>query len=282
MIMHDVGAKAGRAGRYIFAETSLRMPRRRANGICDEVVVSLTTFPARIDSLWKTLESLYGQSVAPGKIILNLSADEFPHKEMPSSLNKYLALGLEVDFSEGNMRSYKKLIPAVLAHPARTIVTADDDVVYPRRWLEKLVAAHRSAPSAIIGHRGTEIIFSGNAPAPYVDWPAARKQTPAERTFLTGMGGILYPPGSMPEMVTDVALAQELCPTADDIWFKAMSLLAKTTVIRILTERGDKFVTVREAQKSALRSVNVTQSANDKQFARVMDHFGLWGALRRS
>lgn len=264
--------------RYVAAEGALRTPRMSRKVEDSDVIVSLTTYPDRINIVWKTLETLFRQSVRPAKIVLVLSSDEFPDQVLPRVLEKYAAEGLQIVFVNGNTRSYKKLLPALDLYPDRSIVTADDDILYPHRWLEQLVEAHRQRPTHIIGHRGTAILEQGKGVAPYLEWPQADLRTPANRVFLTGSGGILYPPKSLPDMVSDTETALRLCPTADDIWFKAMSLLVGTPLSKVSDWQGD-FVTVREAQRSSLRELNVAQGRNDKQFENVMNHFSLWKYL---
>ena len=190
-----------------------------------------------------------------------------------------MEMGMEVVYGEGNIRSYKKLVPVMAMYPEKSIVTADDDVLYPRHWLRDLVVAHESRPSHILGHRGTVISGHGHNIEPYVAWHQANTQSASSRVFLTGMGGILYPPHSLPVNPThDMTLALQLAPTADDIWFKAMSMLAGTAVAKVSDNRGD-FATVRAQQTTSLRDINVSEGQNEVQFKAVMDHFDLWGRL---
>ena len=62
----------------------VRMPLRRnatyapLSGRRDGLVVSLTTFPARIDNLWMVLDSLFRQRTRPDKIVVALTQEEFP------------------------------------------------------------------------------------------------------------------------------------------------------------------------------------------------------------
>ena len=55
----------------------------------------------------------------------------FPQREenLPRDLLKLRSFGLTIDWCE-NLRSYKKLIPAIEKYPDDIIVTADDDVFY--------------------------------------------------------------------------------------------------------------------------------------------------------
>ncbi len=54
-------------------------------------------------------------------------------------------------------RSYKKIVPTLLAHPGAFIATADDDLYYPADWLERLVAAAKGGAgvACLRAHRVT-------------------------------------------------------------------------------------------------------------------------------
>ena len=49
-------------------------------------IVSITSFPARINEIWITIETLLRQSFKPDKIILWLGEEQFPDKQLPESL----------------------------------------------------------------------------------------------------------------------------------------------------------------------------------------------------
>lgn len=275
----SLASKIGRNLQYAVQEASLRVPFKGKGSIADDIVVSLTSYPGRIGTVWKTLETVYRQSVLPAAVVLVLATEEFQDKQLPDSVLKFQELGLRIMFVDKNIRSYKKLIPVMKEYGEKSIVTADDDVLYPHHWLGDLIGAHRSKPGTILGHRGTVIQGNGEYIEPYVAWPQATTRSPAVRLFLTGMGGVLYPPEFLRfEQTTDMDLAMELAPTADDIWFKAMALISGTNVSKVSDGRGD-FLTVRSAQRSSLRDINVSEGRNEIQFRAVMDHFDLWGSL---
>ncbi len=242
------------------------------------MIVSLTTYPARIESVAITIASIFAQSVLPDRVILVLSEEEFSESSLPPWVGAYVQHGLEVELVPGNTRSYKKLLPTLSRYPDRTIVTADDDIIYPRRWLEQLVEAQRLEPRTILGQRGTVISSINHTARPYVEWPHARVDSPPARVFLTGMGGILYPSGSLAPVVLDIDLAQQLCPTGDDIWFKVCGLLASTQS-RKISNRPAEYTVVKSSQETALRKSNILSTGNDLQFANAMNHFDLWHSL---
>ena len=57
----------------------------------DELIVSLTTYPARIDTIWMTIDSLMRQTIRPLHLILYLSENEFSNLDgdLPPSLLRY-------------------------------------------------------------------------------------------------------------------------------------------------------------------------------------------------
>jgi hypothetical protein len=187
--------------------------------------------------------------------------------------------GLEIIWVKENSRSYKKLLPTLETYPDVTIVTADDDVLYPRWWLEELLVAHAQGPGVILGHRAIRMQAFGSGATPYLTWSRANKRTPTSQILLTGVGGILYPPGSLPVQTHDVELAQSLCPTADDIWFRAMSLLQGIPVAIITDEEREFPPTWQTGNPTGLASTNVFDGGNDSQLKAVFDHFDLWDRL---
>ena len=59
-----------------------------------DVIISLTTYPARIDTLHYTLYTLFTQSLAPKRVLLWLSKEEFESdKSVPSFLNLPTGVG---------------------------------------------------------------------------------------------------------------------------------------------------------------------------------------------
>jgi len=239
------------------------------------VIVSLTSFPERIGHAWIPIEAMFRQTTPPEKVVLVLAEDEFPGKHLPRSIRRQVKRGLEILWTERNGRSYNKLLPVRRAYPDATIVTVDDDIIYGKALLSDLLAAATLDPQAIIGHRGRIMKYDGGCLAPYAKWPKADTRISSNSLFLTGVGGVLYPPHSLPEeLLLDLDLAERLCPTADDIWFWAVARKAGARLLclgsgqlrELGAQRGSK----------ALRDVNCVDGKNDVQLRNVIDHFGPW------
>lgn len=104
-----------------------------------ELIVSLTSFPPRIKTVHKTIETLQDQTYQADRIILWLAEEEFPEKEkeLPRELLALRDKGLEIRWCN-NIYSYKKLVPTIKLYPNAIIVTADDDLYYSNEWLKRL------------------------------------------------------------------------------------------------------------------------------------------------
>lgn len=241
------------------------------------LIVSLTSYPRRMEKLPVCLCSLLQQSLKPQKLILWLAEEEFPGKEksVPQDILALKDFGLEIDWTH-NTKSYKKLLPALEKYPSHPIVTADDDFVYPPEWLERLYqsyAAHQFARQ-IYAHRAHKIALSGQHILPYKMWK--KLLPPGEPSFLhfpTSGGGILYPPNSLHPDVMNENLFLKLAPTADDIFFWAMATRngSKTRVIENQIKLGKDFY--KEQIENTLYQINGIEGQNDVQFAAMLRYF---------
>lgn len=237
-------------------------------------IVSITSFPARIDNAWLSIETLLRQDFAPSKVILVLSEEEFPTKELPPKIQRQVQRGLEILWTPRNMRSYNKLLPVRQRFQDANIVTFDDDILYEPWRLRKLIEASKTRPHTIVGHRGSTVTMHQSSLSPYLTWDAAGPSTCAQKCFLTGVGGILYPPHVLPiDLLLDYDLALRLCPTADDIWFWTIS--QQCNVPRYCLG-NNKLRSVRLLDDTpALRHNNCELGANDVQLNSVMKYFSI-------
>ncbi|MEO5598400.1 MAG: hypothetical protein ABIQ66_07245 [Novosphingobium sp.] len=238
------------------------------------LTLSLTSYPARFPTLALTLRSLLDQTVMPDRTVLWIAHADYA--SLPADVLTLVEHGLQIEVCD-DMRSYKKLIPALHAFPGSAIVTADDDVFYPPDWLDSLLTAASAAPGAITAHRSHRAkIGSDGRFAPYASWDMAvadLKDTPPDLLlFPTGHGGIFYPPGSLDDRVTSPALFQRLCPTADDVWFFWMGRL-RGTPYRGLGQVG-QLVGWDGTDETALFVQNWLGNENDRQITAMEDRFG--------
>jgi hypothetical protein len=263
-----------RAVRERLAIARFRLPSRHPapSGDPTGVVVSLTSFPARIDRAWIAIESVLRQDRTPDRVVLVLSEAEFPSQQLPKQLVAQQRRGLEILWTPANHRSFLKLIPTRLAFPDATIVTVDDDVIYEPWTVSRLLDEARTLPDTVVGHRGWAIQHGPSGLSPYEDWPPASPETGSGKALLTGIGGIVYPPHLLPvDLLTDMDLAMTLCATNDDFWFWAVAR-ASGVSSRCLGIRS--FQHLRSQRHTPrLHDVNRQGEQNDAQLRRVIEYF---------
>ena len=238
------------------------------------LIVSLTSFPARIKSVDKTINTLLRQRLKPDKVVLWLANEQFPQgrDELPKELLDLEKLGLEIKWCE-DLRSYKKLVPSIREYPNAVIVTADDDVYYEDDWLESLYNAHLAHPGTIIVRRGVRIEFDGKKFKPLT----ARKsktmdmETPSYLNQVLGCAGCLYPPGSLYPDILKPEKFMKLAPTHDDLFFWAMAVLNRTKIMMTVGYKATIY-SVENTQDVALKDVNVTDLV-DKIYCEMSQEY---------
>ena len=125
-----------------------------------QIIVSLTSFPDRIPFIYKTISSLLNQTLKPDMVILWLAKEQFPQLEnnLPDELLELKKYGLTIKWCN-NIRSYKKLVPAIKEYPNDIIITADDDIYYDKTLIELLYKSYEKEPQYIHCHRCTKIFY---------------------------------------------------------------------------------------------------------------------------
>jgi hypothetical protein len=250
----------------------LRGRQGKPSGLGHPLVLSLTSYPPRFPTLAATLKSLLMQSVRPDHLELWIADKDMA--ALPQAVLDLVAHGLTIRACS-DLRSYKKIIPALSAHPDAAIVTADDDAYYWPTWLAELVAAYDPARREVICHRGHRIAFRGDGlPASYRTWKFDTSDTSLSlATFPTGLGGVLYPPGILPAEARREDLFRRYCPTGDDIWLFWMAALNGARFRKIGPVR--RFILWRGGQDVALYNQNVVgEDGNDIQIAAMIEAYG--------
>jgi hypothetical protein len=187
----------------------------------------MTSFPQAVSFAVRAVQSILDGSVKPDKIVLYLTFSQFPSlpPELAALANKNPLF--EFRNYERDIRSYRKLIPALGDFPNDIIVTVDDDVFYNKNMLRDLLRLHARYPNALIAHRVKRLKLG----IPYRKWRKYRWYNfftkdlrPQFKNLQTGCGGVLYPPNSLKLEMLDPDIFTEMAPTVDDIWFWAAAV----------------------------------------------------------
>lgn len=269
---------------YALIETYYRLGARFRTGMGvtekkrnPPLIVSLTSIPERFKKLPICLESLLTQSLKPDRLILWLAVA--PTK-VPASVYKLTKRGLEIRHCQ-DIGPYKKLIYCLKEFPHSLIVTADDDIIYPKFWLKELFNAYRREPEYIHCYRAHYMERSSEGHLkPYRKWRFGANGItgPSLYLFPTGAGGVLYPPACFADEILNEKLFMHLCPTGDDIWYKAMSL-KKGVLCKKIHPYQKEFIQIKGTQKHALWRENTVLNKNDQQIKAVFEHFNLYSSL---
>lgn len=247
----------------------------------DEIIVSLTTHGKRLYDTHVAIESIMQGSVKPNRIILWLSED-YRKTILPLTLQRQMGRGLEIKYCK-DIRSYTKLVHALKEFPAASIITIDDDIIYPHDTIEGLVCAHKECPDCICANWIRQ--YPDNLGKEYVSlltWPQIFVGNEvSDRYFFEGFAGVLYPPSSLDAEVLNEAVFLDICKFADDVWFNAMALKADTKVKYAWRHYSlASFFLNEDGQGVALQNVNNHgELLNDKQLKAVFGKYGLWAKL---
>lgn len=245
----------------------------------EHVVISMTSFPEAVPYAIGAIKSLINGAVLPDKIILYLTFSQFEDSALPEGLLN-LAKDNPIfeirDYPE-DIRSYRKLIPALKDFPDSIIVTVDDDVIYHKYMLKQLLDLHKKFPESVLAHRAKKM----NPELPYKKWKKFRwyhfltKRIHHDPLIIqTGVGGVLYPPHSLRSDMTRGELFRQIAPTTDDLWFWAAGVANGRTVIPVPFGKN-KPKGLGKPKQLSLKTVNFKrgEDRNSRALKNILDHF---------
>ncbi len=236
----------------------------------EPVVVSLTTFGARADVVYAAIESIGTGRAKPRRIVLWLD-DPRITENLPASLRRLEGRGLEIRLTD-NLGPHTKYYPSLSLDGVAglPLVTADDDIIYPRRWLADLLATANDHPGEVCCHRAFVVATRGTGVAPYSTWPNCRSTQATVTNFATGVSGVLYPPTMLEELRRRGTAFMATTPKADDVWLHWVALRAGIP-IRQVRPVPHHFPFIPGTQEVGLVNENVAEGANDRWISQVYD-----------
>lgn len=188
----------------------------------DDIICSITSYGKRVcDALPYMLYSLLTQTRLPKKVVVYLDNEHWNDEQLPSLLKKLQRVGVEFYYCE-DIRSYKKLIPALRMFPDNPIITLDDDFYYYPQYIEDMTRAYeQSDKQTVLGQWGCIPEKKDDKYIPYNEWKDCKYGD--EHSPISFFGCCCcYPPHIFDEEILKSDIFMKLCPTADDIWFWAM------------------------------------------------------------
>lgn len=252
-----------------------RRARRSSESLIDpenNVVVCLTSYGQRLDTVHLTVESIGRGRARPARLILwtdpGVDADT-----LSAALQRQRARGLEILASPERYGPHTKYYPYVasVSHHEAPLVTADDDSIYPRLWLSRLQTAALRHDGEIVCYRAHRVGFMPDgAIAPYNSWKPVKGTDASALNFATGVSGVHYPPAFLDELRADGEVFQDCTPKADDVWLHYRAI-SHGRLVRQIVSAPRKYPEVASTQDVALHRSNTAQSGNDGQIAATYD-----------
>jgi len=233
-------------------------------------VVSLTSYGNRLQTVFLTIESIARGNVKPGRLILWL--DEEPAlSNPPRTLKRLIKRGLEIRRTE-NYLSHKKYLPYVLSCDtfAEPLVTADDDVIYPRDWLQSLINAYSKNSTVINCFRARVINVQDGNLQPFTTWQFCTSTAPSFKHFSEGVGGVIFPPQYLSALKQAGTAFSETCPRHDDVWLNVTAVRNGFPVRQIRTSHAS-FNLIPDTQKDGLWVANLGNDGDTQIRATYSD-----------
>ena len=241
-----------------------------------EIIVSMTSYPPRIHSAVLALKTIFKQTKLPDKVILWLAESEFPNRldDLPANLRRLITeKEITLRWCKDDLKSHKKYFWAFKEYPDALVITVDDDVVYPPKLIESLYQSYLVYPQAVSAARTCLIPIShdGEIP-PYKSWPVgidALISVPSLQLCATGSGGVLYPTSlfSGVQNLLDVEVIKRICLYEDDLWLKAMEVVAGIPVVAV---KFEGLIYTPNSQEIGLYHENL-KGRSDRQFLQIQE-----------
>lgn len=247
-----------------------RQPERHP--VCDELIVSLTSFPPRIDNVWQVVECMLRQTVLPSKVFLWLSKEQFPSMDsIPLSLRERQNDIFKIRLVDEDLRSHKKYYYVFNENPDKMIVLIDDDLYYPGDMLESLVNEYKRTPNSVICRYGYVMEYGkDNELKEYSSWKSTLGACSSNHFFFGSGGGTLIVPSFLYKDYNNRNLFEKLTPLADDIWLNAMVKLAGLKIIKL---DSGLLCPIFNKNSTPLSRLNVLENQNDKQIKSISEYY---------
>ena len=237
----------------------------------EKIVVSLTSFPARLDQCFYSIKSLLLQDYKPDRVVLWLASEQFPDKKLPEKYSELLQLGVEIKFCD-DLKAHKKYFYMLQEQKNNEVViTFDDDIIYESDAILKLIGMHQKFPRSIICNRGFQMTCNEDEVLEYNKWKIYSDVgvgIPVYNVLPSTGAGCLYPYNIMPATTFNIELIKKYAWTADDLWMKFNSLSHGVKVVKTKKDVAT-LCNVYGSQKEALTNINNLMNENQRTIERL-------------
>lgn len=244
-----------------------RFSRRSIVDPTSPVVVSTTTYGARLRTVHLAIESIARGDLLPRRHLLYLD-DAEAFRRLTPQLRRLQRRGLEIVEVPFGYKVHTKhwFYTISSARHELPLATSDDDILFPPHWLAELVATHTQHPDEVATPRAHKIALDGDRIAPYATWQPVTDSRPSFRNFGTSVSGQIYPPAFLDEVRDAGEAFRAVAPNNDDIWLHHLAALHGHRVVQTRPE-SQHFPFVPGTQSAGLYFTNIAGGENDTQIA---------------
>ncbi len=231
-----------------------------------KVIVSLTSFPARIKYVHLAIKSLMLQTYKPDRIVLWLAEEQFPTKELPEELLALQDYGLEICWMHDIYGHKKYLYPIINQANNEVVITFDDDIIYSQSCIERLIRTHRKYPKCVVCDRGQTVVFNKEGsilPNPG-SWKVISNIGIHKSTYSMNPspgGGCLIPKDAFFKDAVNEEKIRALAYKNDDLWYMFMCAENKTRMIKT-RKYHRSFSVIDGSQTVQMATENVVNNKN--------------------
>ena len=256
----------------IITEFKLFTPIKIKN-VNEEIIISLTSYPARFKKLHYVIRSLLHQKMSVSKVILYLGTDT-KKEEIPNSLKKLQKYNFEIKENYEDLKPHKKYYYAMQEFPNKIIITVDDDLIYDANLVKDLYESYLKYPNCVSARRVHKITSNNNKVKPYNNWIWEYKEevSPSHSLFATTGAGTLYPPNILPKETFNTENIKKYCLKTDDVWMKFMEIKNNTKVV-FTNSKIIHPLTIRDTQESGLMQTNTKNENQNDINIKNMEEF---------
>jgi len=222
------------------------------------IVVSLTSFPARINSVQYVLESIFRQTILPDRFILYLSSNQFNDiSKIYDKFEKFSQRGLEIIFVDEDLGPHKKYFYAFQSFPNSKVITIDDDIIYARDFIEMFIS--ETSECSVIANIGCDYCFEDD------------QAKFSEFRIPIGAGGIMY---NIPQLnmsgLLEKKLISETSLFQDDLWLYFNNVKNNNS---IFIRSNYKIIPIKSLSifnsKFKLTDMNIDEGGNQSSYIKI-------------
>ena len=246
----------------------------------ENVIVSLTSYPARIQTVWLVIKSLLNQTYKPDRIILWLAEEQFPVRQLPQELLSLERYGLEIKWTKDYYGHKKYLFPVREQQKNEVVITYDDDIIYSPKSVERLMKKHKEHPLCLVCERGQA--FDDKSISNPGRWKTISDTGVKIPTFSLNPspgGGCLIPYGGFYKDATNEERFRKLAYKNDDLWY--MFMCAENGTRMIKTRKYHRiFSVVHGSQVEQMATENVGGDRNIRIMQGLIEAYPLaWSRI---